>query len=71
MAFDWLHDLIGKESSLYTIGRIIASFVQRALNMQQLGLAVRYRADMSTIQSSKSLVFDGPIAKLMMCVCSP
>ncbi|ORY29350.1 hypothetical protein BCR39DRAFT_532444 [Naematelia encephala] len=36
---------------LYTGGRIIANFVQRAIDMQQFGLAVRYRADLSTVQN--------------------
>ncbi|GFZ45511.1 hypothetical protein JCM24511_03237 [Saitozyma sp. JCM 24511] len=37
--------------SLYTVGRMITDYVQHALSTQNFGLAVRYRADLMTIQN--------------------
>ena len=51
------------DSSLYTIGRITASFVQKALSLQQLQVAVRYREDLLTIQSSEYIPFAEPVRK--------
>jgi len=45
------------DSSLYTTGRIVANFMQKALDLQSFGLAIRYRADLTTIQSRKSRPF--------------
>lgn len=42
------------DSSLYTTGRIVANFMQKALDLQSFGLAIRYRADLTTVQSRKS-----------------
>lgn len=41
-------------SSMYTTGRIVANFMQKALDTQSYALAMRYRADLTTIQSCKS-----------------
>lgn len=38
-------------SSLYTVGRIVADYVKYAMKSQQYSLAARYRADLSTIQN--------------------
>jgi len=39
---------------MYTTGRIVANFMQKALDTQSYALAMRYRADLTTIQSCKS-----------------
>ena len=39
------------DSSMYTTGRIVANFMQKALDTQSYALAMRYRADLTTIQS--------------------
>jgi hypothetical protein len=41
---------------MYTTGRIIANFVQKSLEAQQYGNAVKHRADMQTVQNSESLL---------------
>lgn len=38
-------------SSLYTVGRIIADYVKYTMRSHQYSLAVRYRADLTTIQN--------------------
>ena len=38
---------------MYTTGRIIANFVQKSLEAQQYGNAVKHRADLQTVQNSQ------------------
>ena len=40
---------------MYTTGRIVANFMQKALDTQSYALAMRYRADLTTIQSCKPI----------------
>lgn len=42
--------------SLYTVGRIIADYVKYATRSEQYSLAVRYRADLTTIQNREYIV---------------
>lgn len=44
----------GRNSSLHSIGRLVAHFVQRSVFAQQYTIAARQRADLQTVQSGES-----------------